>query len=781
MNKEDVSVPDTEFQGFHLSPQQRRLWPLQKIESNSPYRIRGSVLLEGEVNPKTLKEAVHQTVIWHEVLRTTVRRMPGMEFPVQVIHDEPAYEFTVHDLSHLSVADRKAAVSTLWEETAAPAFDLTNGPLLKVSLLTLARGEHQLHLCLPALCTDEAGLAVLVKEIAHAYTMLTSDEQVERAALQYADISEVLNDLLESEETGAGRAYWSQQDVASSAEVSLPFEDYPDSGQSFTPQSLSLMFDPDLGHAVHRFARTNNVTPSILLQTCWHILLWKLAAEEITVGTGFSGRMYEGLDAVPGLFVRYLPIVVNQQKDQEITEVLDQVRQAVAAADEHQDYFDSVRIARRHSQQSERPFFFPVSFEFVESTPAFQTAGITWTLQTQESCTDRFVLKLRCVASAAKGLETQFHYDGERFATRTVELVARSYHTLIANILRKTILDELIVLDDEQQRELLVKFNDTARSFGPPSCLHEAIEKQCERTPDHVAVSFQQQRLTYGELDVKTNQLARRLRQQGIGPETLVCVLLERSIEMSVALVAVLKAGAAYLPLDPEQPPERLRRMIDDGQPKVLLTQEKFLPLVTAVGAESVEVICLDRDWASIATEPITRIESDAVPANVAYVIYTSGSTGQPKGVAITHEAISNRLLWMQERFPLNESDRVLQKTVYSFDASVWELFLPLMTGARVVLAAPGAHRDSAALVAAIKDESVTILQMVPSMLAVLVEESGIRECGSLRRVFSGGEALPESLQERFYERVSGAELINLYGPTEASIDASYCPCERGR
>ncbi|HKR12150.1 MAG TPA: condensation domain-containing protein, partial [Pyrinomonadaceae bacterium] len=678
-------MPDTEFQGFRISPQQRRLWSLQRIEGNTPYRVRGRVMLEGEINPTTLKEALHQTIVWHEVLRTIVRRLPGMEFPVQVIQDEPAFEFMVHDLSELSLADREATVSRLWEETTP--FDLANGPLLKASLLTLSPGEHQLHLCLPALCIDEAGLAVLVREIALAYASPAGD--ADRAALQYADISEVLNDLLESEETRAGRAYWSQQGVGStegSTEVKLPFEDRPDSGQAFAPRSLSLTCDPDLVDAIDKLARENSVSFATLLQNCWHILLWKLTGEEeITVGTAFSGRVYEGLDAAPGLFVRYLPITVDAHKNQKITEVLDHVRLAVAAAGEHQDYFDSERIAQRHSQQPGRPFFFPVGFEFVESIPAFQAGNVTWTLQQQESCTDRFVLKLRCIADAGKGLRTEFHYDGERFDTRTIERIARSYQTLVADMLHKTILGELMVLDDEQRRELLVEFNDTAISHGPTLCIHEAIEKQCERTPDHVAVSFQKQQLTYGELDAGTNQLARHLQQQGVGPEALVCVLFERSVEMIVGLVGVLKAGAAYLPLDPEQPPDRLRRMIDDGQPIVLLTQEKFLPLVSAMGAETLDVICLDRDWTSIAAEPATRIESGAAPENVAYVIYTSGSTGQPKGVTITHEAIGNRLRWMQRRFPLQADDRVLQKTVYSFDASVWELFLPLMTGARVV------------------------------------------------------------------------------------------------
>jgi amino acid adenylation domain-containing protein len=767
-------MSQTEFQGFRLSPQQRRLWSLPQPES---YRVRVSVQLEGEIDPGVLKEALHQTILRHEILRTTFRRLPGMEFPVQVIEDEPRYEFAVHDRLPLRTEDA--------------IFDLAHGPLLHASLITLSRNEHRLELCVPALCTDEAGLVALVRDLALTYESIINDEHNDTEPLQYADISEVLNDLLESEETAAGRAYWLQPGFGA---TQVKFDDYPKPGEDFSPQSLNFTLTPCLVEKIDELARTHDVSAAILLQTCWHVLLSRITGEEeITVGTAFSGRVYEGLDAVPGLFARYLPISSEWQKDQQFGGVLAQIAQAASDANEQQDYFDFEQVGqldrtrsdatRSAATSSRQPFFFPLGFEFVESSPSFQVSGLKWTVRQQNGCTDRFVLKLRCVADASEGLQTEFHYNAESVAPETVERIARSLRALLANIVERpnTELRELNILDDEQRHKILVEFNRTSKTFGPPFCIHEAIEQQRLRTPHDTALFFEQRLLTYSELDDRANQLARYLRQKGVGPETLVCALLERGFEMMVGLLGILKAGAAYLPLDPEQPPERLKRMIDDAQPKLLLTQERFLTLTTAIGSQSLEVICVDRDWQTIASEPTLRIESGAVPGNVAYVIYTSGSTGQPKGVAITHEAICNRLLWMQEEFPLRAHDRVLQKTVYSFDASVWELFLPLMTGASVVMAAAGAHRDSAALAAAIQEHEVTVLQMVPSMLAVLLEEPGIKSCRSLQRVFSGGEALTESLQERFYERVNWAKLINLYGPTEASIDASYYECERGQ
>src|ERR1043166_5140798 len=336
----------------------------------------------------------------------------------------------------------------------------------------------------------------------------------------------------------------------------------------------------------------------------------------------------------------------------------------------------------------------------------------------------------------------------------------------------------VMLMRESERQQLVVDWNQTTLDYELDQCLHKRIEAQVATTPDAIAVICGDESLSYEELNQRANQLAHHLRALGVGAEVIVAVLMERSLELMVGLLAILKAGAAYVPLDPEQPPERLALILQSANPPVLLTQARFRERLRQDGMQT---LCLDTDWQRFKSERVDNVRSGARPENVAYVIYTSGSTGQPKGVAISHEAICNRLLWMQQRFPLTASDRVLQKTVYSFDASVWELFLPLMTGAGLVLAEPGAHRDSAALVDAIKQAEVTVLQMVPSMLAVLVEEPGIAECGSLQRVFSGGEALAESLQDRFYERLSWAKLINLYGPTEAAIDASYYVCERGR
>jgi len=306
--------------------------------------------------------------------------------------------------------------------------------------------------------------------------------------------------------------------------------------------------------------------------------------------------------------------------------------------------------------------------------------------------------------------------------------------------------------------------------------LHALFEMQAERTPDHVALVFKQQTLTYAEFNRRANQLAHHLRGMGVGPEVLVAVCMERSLELVVALYAVVKAGGAYVPIDPDYPQERVAFMLEDAGAPVLLTQAGLLGRLPG---HKGRVVCLDADWERIAREDMANPDSATAADNLAYVIYTSGSTGKPKGAMNTHRGICNRLLWMQDQYGLREADKVLQKTPFSFDVSVWEFFWPLLTGAQLVVAEPGGHRDAAYLVNLIREQGITVLHFVPSMLRVFLEEPGVEKCESLRHVMCSGEALPYDLQEEFF-RLLPSQLHNLYGPTEAAVDVTHWTCRRG-
>lgn len=344
------------------------------------------------------------------------------------------------------------------------------------------------------------------------------------------------------------------------------------------------------------------------------------------------------------------------------------------------------------------------------------------------------------------------------------------------SVKQETPLAEVPKMTDVELHRVLAEFNDTGVDYRRDVCLHELFEAQIERTPDAVAVVFEGTHLTYRELNQRANQMAHYLRAFGVGSEVLVGIFMERSLEMIIGLYGILKSGGAYVPLDPEYPPERVAFMLQDTRVPVLLTQKRLVPELPSHGAK---LVCLDADWPTIAKESTDNPSSGVMAENLAYVIYTSGSTGRPKGVMNCHKGICNRLLWTQDTYQLTDADRVVQKTPFSFDVSVWEFFWPLLFGARLIVARPGGHKDSNYLINLIVEQGITTIHFVPPMLQVFLDHKDVGNCDSLKRVICSGEALPHELQERFFDRLD-AELHNLYGPTEAAVDVTYWACQRG-
>jgi amino acid adenylation domain-containing protein len=371
-------------------------------------------------------------------------------------------------------------------------------------------------------------------------------------------------------------------------------------------------------------------------------------------------------------------------------------------------------------------------------------------------------------------------YNTELFNSDTVNRMVGHLQTLLEGIIANSdqCISKLPLLTPSEQHQLLVEFNQNKLKIPQnqfEQCLHHLIEAQVEKTPDAIAVVFENEKLTYKELNQRANQLAHYLQFLGIKLEERICICLERSPEMIVGLLGILKAGCAYVPVDPNYPLERLAFLLADSQASLLLTQQKIL---TKISAYQGQIICLDSDWERIAEStqdnPITNIKPDSL----AYIIYTSGSTGKPKGAMNTHRGICNRLLWMQKVYQLTADDTVLQKTPFSFDVSVWEFFWTLITGTRLVIAQPEGHKDSTYLVNLISQESITTLHFVPSMLQVFLETPGVEKLKSIKRVICSGEALPFALQQRFFDTLD-AELHNLYGPTEAAIDVTFWKCQK--
>ncbi len=376
------------------------------------------------------------------------------------------------------------------------------------------------------------------------------------------------------------------------------------------------------------------------------------------------------------------------------------------------------------------------------------------------------------------GLVLECDYNSDLFEQSTIDRWLGHFETLLAGMAAgpAEVLDKLPILTAQERKEITLDWNSTEVQYPLERCLFEFIDQQVERTPDAPALAFEGETLTYRQLNARANQLAHYLRGRGVGPEKLVAVVAERSLEMVVALLGIIKAGGAYVPIDPWNPEERLALLLGEVQAPVVLTQQRFASRLP----KSCAALALDTQWREISSQPETNPERLTNPGNSAYVIYTSGSTGLPKGVINIHRGIVNRLLWMQDAFQIGRTDRVLQKTPFTFDVSVWEFFWPLMTGACLVMARPEGHKDPDYLVSTIASERITTLHFVPSMLEVFLDARGVESLASIERVICSGEALTMAAQQRFFERLPKAELHNLYGPTEAAVDVTHWPCRKG-
>ena len=762
------------IKGFRLSPQQLHLWRAQPAGGESPYLVGCAVAVEGDLDRGRLARAVEAAVGRHEILRTAFRRPSSMKVPLQVVSDEGAVRFDFHDLGGLTADERESRLADLSVRDRR-GFDYGEGPLLRVSLVGLSEREHLLLLLLPALCADTSSLRNLVADVSRFYDTAEPAGGADEV-IQYADCAEIFNELIESAQESPGRDYWRGKLDGAPTPPVLPLERTSEVVADFAPAELPVGLDASLARELEAQAQRHGVSLPSLLLACWQGLLASLTGQpRVPVGVASDGRTHEQLEEAVGLFMRYLPAVGGDAAaDLRLVDLARGLDRELGEMAEWQDYFDWGTDAAADGE----PPFLPFCFRFDGDEAGRSGHDPTFRIVEEHECVGRFKVKLDC-RKRGETLALTLHYDSALYGREGVALLAGQYLAALAVAARspETPLGEYEFIGEDERRRVLFEFNETAQEFAQEKFLHRPFEAQAARTPDSVALLFEDERLTYAELNARANRLAHHLRALGVGPDVPVGICLERSTEMVVALLGILKAGGAYLPLDPGYPAERLSYALADAGARIVLTTER---LRAALPEHVAHVVRLDADREALDAESAENPAPGALsPGHLAYVLYTSGSTGKPKGVLIPHEAVSNHMLWMQSALPLTEEDRVLQKTPFTFDASVWEFFLPLMSGAQLVVAAPGGHQDSAYLVRTINERNVTIFQLVPSMLRNFLEQRDVASCRSLRRVFCGGEALAADLQERFFALL-GAELYNFYGPTEASIDVTIWPCRPG-
>jgi amino acid adenylation domain-containing protein len=762
--------------GFRLSPQQRHLWLLQQLDQTTAYRAQCAVLIGGPLNFEALVAAVQDVFARHEILRTTFHCPPGATVPIQFVGQSSTLSIDRHDLSSCGLTEQEARIDSLLSESGELSFDLEKGPLSQLSLLTLSSDKHMLLVSLPSMCSDSVSLNNLVHEICSSYASRGRHEEPPVPPLQYADLAEWQNELLESPDGATGRDFWRRQRSSESHIVDLPGEQGVRGSQSFVPHTLELATASDMASILGTQTQNYDTSVSVFLLACWQSLLWRLTGSQsdLSVGVACETRTYEGLTRAFGLFAKTLPVRTCPAPDLRFSKLLKRVEESVREAFEWQEYFSWEIFADPEDDRSSHPFC-DVAFEYALTPSLTSAAGPTFSLRRQFVCTDRFKLKLSCVEHDS-GISIAIDYDSHLFRADDISRFGARFVALLKSAIAnpEDTLNELEILDSSERERLLLEFNDTESPYADDVCIHQLFEEQVRRTPDGIAVEFEDQHLTYAQLNARANQVANYLRTLGVRPEVTVAICMERCIELVVGIIGILKAGGAYLPLDPAYPRERLSFMLEDARASVVLTVGHLREHVPDQG---VRLVSLDGDCEPFAAESDHNPHNQTVAGNLAYVIYTSGSTGQPKGVMVEHRGLSNTIKWLSDTLAIGVNDSTLLKTPITFDAAGREIFPTLLRGARLIIAEPNGHRDCRYIAEKIRDDGVSILHTVPSFLRLLVEEPAFEEAASLRMVMCGGEALTPDVVAKFAQ-CSKAKLYNVYGPTETIIDSAYWLCD---
>jgi amino acid adenylation domain-containing protein len=692
-------------------------------------------------------------------------------------------EVPLIDLRDVPESEREAQLGQLAKDEARRPFNLARGPLLRVSLLRLGAEEHVLLLTVHHIVFDGWSEGVFFWELGVLYEAFRVGEPSPLAEppVQYADFALWQREWLRGKMLETQLSYWKRRLEGAPTVLELPTDRPRPPVKTANGATRTFCLSENLSAALKGLSRREEVTLFMTLLAAFQTLLYRYTGQDyVLVGVPVAGRNRLETEGLIGIFINTLVLCGDLSGDPSFRELLGRVREAAFGAYTHQDLPFEKLVERLRPERSLRHHpIFQVMFQLrnVPKDPV-ELAGLKIEDFEFDSGIAKMDLTLEMVEKA-ENLFCTFEYNTDLFDAATIDRIQEHFRTLLEGIVAapEQRVSKLPLLSEAERRQLLVEWNDTQTDYPKDRCVHELFEEQVERIPEAVALVFEDQQLTYRELNRQANRLAHHLRSLGVGPEVLVGICVERSVEMVVGLLGILKAGGAYVPLDPAYPRERLAFMIEDAGVPVVLTQERLLE---ELPNHEPRLICLDAEGQAIAGDREENLISGVAADDLAYVMYTSGSTGRPKGVMVCHRGVCNYLHWRQIYFPLTDADRLLQAASLSFDDSVWEFFEPLMVGARVVMARPGGQQASAYLLRLIAEQRITAACFVPSLLQVLLEEPRLKSCDCLRRVTTGGETLSIELQERFFARMR-AGLHNGYGPTEATISATFWTCERGR
>jgi amino acid adenylation domain-containing protein/FkbM family methyltransferase len=767
-----------------LSFSQSRLWFLEQIgPGNATYNMPGRLRIDGDLQINAVTCALLEIVRRQESLRTSFRSGDGaaqqiIESANSVFAGGSRFVPGVMDISGLPEQQRTEAMGCLALEEAKTPFDLAVVPLYRAMLIRLDRRQHVLFITMHHIVSDEWSLSVFVRELTELYGRFVSGlpSDLSDLSVQYADYTLWQRDWLHGEMLDRQVEYWRTALDGAPASVELPVDHPAPTVVSHRGGTITRELSGNLGEALRETARERGVTLFMLLFAAYEVLIYRYTGQEdFVIGTPVAGRDRVEVQGLIGFFVNMLAFRARLAPEFSFSEVLDRLKEIAAGAYSNQSLPFELLVEQLRPERDQRgSSIFNITFALEQGLPAtISMSGVVASAGQTNTETAKFDLILSVVDSKP-GLTANFEYRADLFDAATIERAAGHFETLLEGIVAGNHgqIAGLPLLTDAESFQLLEGWNETGADYPSREGIHQLFERQATLTPDSIAVVFEEEQLSYDHLNRGANGLANYLRGRGAGLEARVGVCAERSSEMVIALLAIVKAGGAYVPIDPDYPAERIEYMIADSAIRLVFCNENLMERVPLAADCLLSLECI-RDSSSPSQ---SNSDIGATAENLIYVIYTSGSTGNPKAAAVPHRGVINCLSWLQREFPIGAGDAVLVKASLSFDASVWEMFWPLIVGSKAVIASQGGHRDATYLAKVIPERKVTVCHFVPSMLRVFVDEPGIASIECLDRVLCGGEALPPETMADFLAR-SRAALHNFYGPTETSIGCADWPC----
>ncbi|NER47173.1 MAG: amino acid adenylation domain-containing protein [Symploca sp. SIO1A3] len=815
----DLAIPPIQPRAsdaeISLSYAQNRLWFLDQLEPNSAtYNIPMTLRLEGTLNLAALEQSLQDIIERHEALQTNFIAVNGQPTPIiktksdvgekhlgdnlstqpkgynpnadapyvanatlmpsdsLKTHPNP-WKVSVIDLQHLPTIEREIAAQQIAQRQVTQPFDLANDSLLRATLLVLNDTEHWLSVCMHHIVSDGWSVSVFFEELTTLYDAYAQGQPSPLTPLpiQYADFALWQRQWLQGEVLQNQLSYWQQQ-LADAPELLVLPTDRPRSAmQTFAGAYQQFTLSPELTSQLTQLCQEQGVTLFMTLLAAFDTLLYRYTGQaDILVGTPIANRNYSEIEGLIGFFSNTLVLRTDFSENPSFIELLTHVRQTAMDAYAHQDLpFEMLVEALQPERNLSHTPLFQVAF-VLQNTPIAEVelSGLTITDLPITNATAKFDLTLG-MEDTASGMAGVFEYNRDLFDASTIERMAGHFVTLLEGVVAnpQRQVSQFPLLTKVEQQQLLIDWNQTQTDYPQDKCVHQLFEQQVEHNPNTVAVVFENEQLTYQQLNCRANQLAHYLQSLGVGADVLVGLFVERSLDMIVALLGILKAGGAYVPLDPEYPQERLSYMLEDAQVSVLLTQQRILAQLPQPQAQ---LVCLEQVWEQIAQKNQNNLNIGVQPCHLANVIYTSGSTGKPKGVMVEHRGLCNLSQAQIQAFELHSESRILQFASLSFDASIWEIVMALGAGGTLYLGTKDSLMPGQPLVEELRDDNITHVTLPPSALAVLPEE----ELPALQTIIVAGEACsPELIKQWSVER----NFFNAYGPTEASVCATIAKC----